>query len=134
MKVEITDWALDSYLDLFHKKVFTSDDYKKILRPNASLLKDGWPSPHTQFTNSNFWGPATDTSGKTIAHGFKMKWHNFGAGLVQFRVCIALFNNQAYLCQGYVKSNDSVDKRQCAKLKIYIRDIAISNYVSRGML
>ena len=134
MDVEITEWALDSYLDNLHKGVFTRIDYKNILRPAASLLKDGWPSAHVQFTNSKFWGPATDLAGNTIAHGFKMKWHNFGAGNVQFRVCIALLNGQAFLCQGYVKNSDAVDKRQCAKLKVYIRDITLGKYASRGML
>lgn len=134
MKVEITDWALNSYLDLLHKRVFTSQEYNTILRPDAVLLKDGIPSPHAKFQNPKFWGPATDSSGNDISNGYKLKWHNIGNGKVQLRVCVALLNAQAYLCQGFVKSSDNIDKRECAKLKIHLRDIALGSYTSRGFL
>ena len=134
MKVEITDWALNSYLELLHKRVFTVQEYKLILRPDAVLLQDGIPSPHAKLQNAKFWGPATDSAGNVIAHGFKLKWHNFGNGQIQLRVCVGLLNGQAYLCQGFVKSSDKTDKRECAKLKVYLRDIAIGRYTSRGFL
>lgn len=38
MEIVITDWALQSYLNL--QNVFTKDEYQKILRPDAELLKN----------------------------------------------------------------------------------------------
>lgn len=57
-RVVITEWALDSYLDLEHRNVFTSHEYSTISRPDAELLADGIPSPHPKFQSSAFWGPA----------------------------------------------------------------------------
>lgn len=40
MEVYITQWALDSYLDLLYKqKAFTKTEYKNIIRPDVLLLK-----------------------------------------------------------------------------------------------
>ena len=43
--VIITEWALDSYLNLKHAQVFTDHEYWNVLRPDVELLKDGIPSP-----------------------------------------------------------------------------------------
>lgn len=50
MKVVITEWALNSYLDLKHSQVFTEHEYRNILRPDAELLKKGWPSKNPKFS------------------------------------------------------------------------------------
>lgn len=134
MDIVITEWALDSYLNLKHAKTFTDAEYKNTIRPDVELLKDGMPSPHAQFQNSKFWGPATDMSGKTIQHGHKMKWHNIGSGRVQLRLAIVIFGGNSFLCQGYVKSSDFVDKKEMAKLKNRIRDISTGHYTYRGSL
>ncbi len=134
MDVLITEWALDSYLNLKHSRAFTDAEYKNTIRPNAELLKDGMPSPHPQFQNPKFWGPATDMAKKTIQCGYKMKWHNVGSGKVQLRLAVVILGGKAFLCQGYVKTNDFVDKREMAKLKIRIRDIGRGHYIYRGML
>ena len=39
MKIVITAWALDSYLDLKHSGVFSSEEYKTKIRPDVLLLK-----------------------------------------------------------------------------------------------
>ena len=58
MDVIITEWALDSYLDLKHKNVFTREEYKTVLRPDAELLRE-WPElVNPKFSNVRFWGPA----------------------------------------------------------------------------
>ena len=134
MDIVITEWALDSYLNLKRAKAFADSEYKNSIRPDVELLKDGIPSPHAQFQNSKFWGPGTDMSGKAIQHGYKMKWHNIGSGRVQLRLAVVILQGKSFLCQGYVKSNDFVDKREMAKLKIRIRDIAKGHYVYRGSL
>lgn len=134
MNVIITDWALQSYLDLKKNNQFTTNDYKTILRPDAELLKDGIPSPHTKFSNSSFWGPATDRSGNNIQYGYKMKWHNLGPGNVQLRLAIAVIGGDAFLCRAYVKSSASVDKREMAKLENHIQEILGGNINSRGNL
>lgn len=56
--VVITEWALDSYLNLKHGNVFTTQDYRTTIRPDVELLKLGLPSPDPKFNNPKFWGPA----------------------------------------------------------------------------
>src|SRR5688500_18731043 len=95
--VVITEWALQSYLDLKHRDVFSDQDYWEILRPDVELLRDY--DNATKFRLSTFWGPATDRSGNTVQYGFKMKWHNLGPGRAQLRLAVALFSSRVYLCQ-----------------------------------
>ena len=76
MNIIITEWALQSYVDLKRQNVFTRDDYKKTLRPDVELLKNGIPSPHAKFGQANFWSPAVGLGGVVLKDGFKMKWHN----------------------------------------------------------
>lgn len=134
MDVVITEWALQSYTDLYGRHVFTKADYGTTLRPDVELLQDGFPSPHPQFQDSQFWGPATDRSGVVVQHGFKMKWHNLGPGRVQLRLCVVTLHGKAYLCQAYVKSDPARDKREAAKLKTHINDIHAGTVIVRGVL
>jgi len=95
LAIVITQWGLDSYLDLKHSQAFTPEEYKGTIRPDVLLLHD-FPG-NAKFENDRFWSPATDRSG-TIAHGFKMKWHQVGPGRVQLRLPVALVRD-AYLCE-----------------------------------
>ena len=56
MEVVITEWALQSYVELKSKSTFSDDDYKNTLRPDAELLKTGDPSDvnHPKFSNDKF--------------------------------------------------------------------------------
>ena len=84
MEIVITDWALQSYLDL--KGIFTDEEYKETLRPDAERLKD---YPHDpKFDNDKFWGPCKDRAKKVIRYGYKMKWHNIGSGRAQLRLSL----------------------------------------------
>jgi hypothetical protein len=134
MDIVITDWSLNSYLDLKHLNVFSDQEYQMQIRPDAELLKQGWPPTHPKFLNSKFWGPATGLAGLTIQHGYKMKWHNIGNGKVQLRLAIVILSGKAFLCQGYIKDNEQKDKREMAKLKNRINDIRNGNYTHRGNL
>lgn len=134
MDVIITEWSLDSYLNMKHTHVFSDDEYHTILRPDAELLKSGWPNANPKFSNSKFWGPATGLSGLVIQYGFKMKWHNIGNGKVQLRLAVVIWMGQAFLCQGYIKDTEQKDKREMAKLKNRINDIVNGNYSFRGYL
>src|SRR4051812_40018665 len=116
MEIVITDWALQSYLNLLG--VFTRDEYLNILRPDVELLAI-YPN-HPKFDNDKFWGPCKDKSGKIIHQSHKMKWHNIGPGRVQLRLLVAIAHNKAHLCNAYVKDNDSTDKQEMAKLKTKI--------------
>ena len=62
MEAIITEWGLQSYLDLKAKGIFTEQDYREILRPDAELLKidDPFDTNHPRFSNAKFWGPATN--------------------------------------------------------------------------
>lgn len=98
MEIVITEWALQSYLEL--NNVFTDKEYREILRPDAELLHE-YPQ-HSKFRNEKFFGPCKDKSGKIIRQGYKMKWHNIGSGRVLLRLLIVLAHEEAYLCDTYV--------------------------------
>lgn len=133
MDVVITEWALQSYLNLKYSNVFTSNEYWSVIRPDVELLRDDFPH-NPKFRNRGFWGPATDKSGSSIADGYKMKWHNIGPGRVQLRVSVAILQGRAFLCEAYVKDSEAKDKRECAKLKRRINQIALGQYQYRGTI
>lgn len=133
MDVVITEWALQSYLDLKARAVFDRQEYKTRIRPDAELLRDDFPN-NQKFKQSNFWGPATDNAKQPIANGYKMKWHNIGPGKVQLRCTVAILKGTAYLCHAYVKSSEAQDKRECAKLKARMNLISQGRFQSRGKL
>lgn len=130
MDIVITDWALQSYLDLLND--FTEAEYREVLRPDAELLKD-YPS-HPKFDNSKFWGPCKGRNRDIIRNGYKMKWHNIGPGRVQLRLLVAIVDETAFLCNAYAKSNEKKDFREMAKMKIKIQLIKEERYVFRGRL
>jgi hypothetical protein len=142
MEVVITEWALQSYIDLKAKGIFTDTDYKNILRPDAELLKTNNPfdTNHPKFGNTKFWGPAT-LNGVVIKYGHKMKWHNLGPGTIQLRLSVVIVETRlddksekrAFMCTSYVK-HDKSDKREMAKLKIKIQKIADGTFIYRGNL
>lgn len=131
--VVITEWALDSYLNLRHAQVFSDQDYWGTLRPDVELLKTGIPSPEAKFQNPKFWGPATDR-GVVLAAGYKMKWHNLGSGQVQLRLPVMAHQRAAMLCEAYVKTNASVEARKIARFKTHMNLIARGQYTYRGQL
>lgn len=130
MEIVITEWALQSYLELYG--VFSSAEYQEKLRPNAKLLKEYPDNP--KFKNEGFWGPCKDKGGKVIHQGYKMKWHNIGPGRIQLRLLVVIMDGIAYLCNAYVKDNESTDFREMAKLKIKIQFIENGRYIFRGRL
>lgn len=129
MEIIITQWALDSYLELI-QSAFRQTEYWEIIRPDVLLLKN-YPN-EVKFNNSKFWSPVSD-KGNDIADGFKMKWHNIGNGKNQLRLPVAVLT-KAYLCSAYVKRNDKYEMRQLAKFKTYIQLLKEGRYRLRGSL
>lgn len=142
MEVIITEWGLQSYIELKANAVFTDQDYRYQLRPDVELLKtdDPFDPAHPKFSNSKFWGRAT-FSGKVVKCGHKMKWHNLGPGKVQLRLCVVIVDSalekvkrqRAFICSAYVK-DDKTDAREMAKLKLKIQKIEDGTFVYRGNL
>lgn len=132
MEIVITEWALQSYLDLKATNVFTKEDYSSILRPDVSLLRD-YPT-HEKFKNDKFWGPATLRGGVKVEHGYKMKWHNLGPGRVQLRLCVAIIKSTAFLCQAYIKGSTIRDHAEAALLLNRVDDLEQGCYERRGSL
>lgn len=130
MDIIVTEWALQSYLEL--QGVFTPKEYHEILRPDAELLRD-YPKAQ-KFGNNKFWGPCKDKSGNIIHQGYKMKWHNIGPGCIQLRLLVVIADEVAYLCNAYVKGNENIDFREMAKLKTKIQLIKEGRFFSRGRL
>lgn len=138
MEVIITEWGLQSYIKLKARSVFSDNDYKTILRPDAELLKSYPNVP--KFSNSKFWGPAK-FAGKIIKYGHKMKWHNFGHGNVQLRLCVVIIETgfekkkaqRAFLCTSYVK-DDKSEAREMARIKMKIQKIEDGTFVYRGKI
>ena len=131
MEIIITQWALDSYLQLKHANMFSDEDYWGTIRPAVMLLRDYPDAP--EFGNGKFFGPATGASG-AIAGGYKMKWHNLGPGRIQLRLGVALWDEEAFLCEGYVKSSPQVDRRMMARFSFHIDQIREGNVIERGRL
>lgn len=128
MNIVITEWALQTYLALFHRRVFTAEDYNDILRPDTLLLHD-YPN-NQRFQVRNFWGPAQNGDGGC----FKMKWHNLGPSHVQLRLGVYIDSDEAFLCEGYVKSSIPIDKRYAARLKVHAGLIRKGQYKRMGYL
>jgi len=131
LDILITEWALDTYLDLKGRGVITRDEYKNKIRPDVMRLKAFPNDP--EFSNSKFWSPATGLGGR-IPCGFKMKWHQVGPGLCQLRVGVAIYNGEALLCRAYTKDNSSTEMREMAKLKLHISQIMNGLHQTRGKL
>ena len=131
MDIIITAWALDSYLELKHNRVFSVDEYKKTIRPDALRL-DNYPDD-SKFKNNKFWSIATDQNGNNIEDGYKMKWHQIGSGKVQLRLTVGIFA-EAFLCEAYVKNDPKTEKRKMARFKVYLEKIRRNEYTENGRL
>ena len=136
-EVVITEWALDSYLNLKHAGTFTDQEYWNELRPDVERLGGGAPSSDPKFLNGKFWGPAK--VGNAVLHGgYKMKWHQLGPGKVQLRLPVMTgvrsASAAAFLCAAYVKSSDAVDRRKMGVFKSHMNQISLGQYAFRGSL
>lgn len=131
MDIVLTAWALDSYLDLKHRGVFTVHEYTTTIRPDVSVLKN-YPVD-TKFQNSKFWSQATDRSGNRIPNGYKMKWHNIGNGKVQVRLPVGIFS-EAMLREAYVKGNPKEEQRRLARFKTHLELIRRGQYTECGRI
>lgn len=114
MRIFITRWGFDAYLEHLHAGLFDAKLYKGVLR--LDILRLRAKATDTKFKNSKFWGPAQRFNGTTIDDGYKMKWHNFGNGNVQFRLCVALVGEDAYLCHAYIKTSAARDRLMAGRL------------------
>ena len=88
MEIVISEWALNSYLDLKHERAFMPNEYQQTLRPDVLRLKN---YPHdTKFDLQQFWSIAECPPGQKIPDGFKMKWDSLGNGRVELRLPVAI--------------------------------------------
>lgn len=129
-KIIITQWALDSYLNLKHEEIFTDDYFNNKIKPNVLLLSN-YPKD-SKFDNDKFWSPVS-YKGKMLNNGFKMKWHQVGNGRVQLRLSVAMMED-IYLCSAYVKQNEKKEQRFLAKFKTYLQFIQEGKYTKCGEL
>lgn len=130
LDILITEWALDSYLNLKHANIFTPQEYWGTIRPDIELLKV-WPND-PKFDNGKFWSQAT-LGTNNIADGYKMKWHQVGPGREQLRTPITL-QGAAYLCEAYKKTDEKADKRAMLRFKTHIQLIREGNVHVHGRL
>jgi len=132
MEIIITQWALDSYLELKAGKAFSDEEYWNEIRPDVLLLQKH-PNDH-KFTQGKFWSPAQDRNHKNISNGYKMKWHNKGDGKVQLRLTVGILDETCFLCEAYIKHDEKEDRRRLAKFKVYLELIRQGSYTVRGIL
>lgn len=132
MRIVITRWGLDAYLDLLHRGVFDRDLYYEVLRPDILRLRNRVAD--ATFENPKFWGPALDRQNSPVTDGYKMKWHSFGNGNVQLRLCVGLVGGDAFLCHAYVKTSGAQDMRMAAALKDRLGLIRAGQHQERGEL
>lgn len=129
LEIIITQWALDSYLELKHDNTFTNSEYKNQIRPDVLLLQNFPKDP--KFSISKFWSIAESTS--RIPDGYKMKWHQVGNGKVQLRLPVGIMN-QAYLCEAYVKADPKKEKRRLEKFRTHLELIRQNRFIECGRL
>lgn len=132
MDIFITQWALDSYLNLISQKIFTQQEYFTIIRPDVMLLEKYPNDP--KFQNGKFWSPANDRSGLVMLAGYKMKWHQIGSGRIQLRLTVVILGDKCFLCEAYVKKDDKTDRRMLSRFKGYLELIKQGRCVIRGKL
>lgn len=132
MEIIITQWALDSYLNLKSENVFSEEEYRTVIRPDVMLLQKFPDEP--KFSNGKFWSRAQDHGSQNMTNGYKMKWHQVGSGCVQLRLTVGIFSNECFLCEAYVKQNEKQDKRQLARFKTLLDLIRKNRYTIRGRL
>lgn len=131
--IVITEWALNSYLDLKRLNTFTDQEYWNTIRPDVELLRGGIPNSDPKFGNSTFWGPAKQGN-VVLPDGYKMKWRQLGPGQVQLRLPIYARSRQVFLCEAYVKQNAKYEQRRLARFKTHLNLIFQGNYQYRGKL
>jgi len=131
MEVIITEWALNSYLDLVAHNTFSGAEYRQQIRPDVERLKT-YPSD-PKFQNGKFWSPAHDSAGIAIPDGYKMKWHQIGNGRAQLRLPVGMLSD-AFLCEAYVKRDAKQEKRKLARFKTHLQLIRMGRYSLRGKL
>ncbi|MBW2731167.1 MAG: hypothetical protein JRH20_02175 [Deltaproteobacteria bacterium] len=131
MEVIITEWALNSYLELLAQNAFSATEYRQRIRPDVEGLKSYPTDP--KFRSAKFWSPAHDSAGNAIPSGYKMKWHQLGNGHVQLRLPVGMLSN-AFLCEAYVKRDAKQEKRQLARFKTHLQLIRMRRYSLRGKL
>jgi len=136
MEIIITQWALDSYLDLKHANQISAEDYKETIRPDVLLLLV-FPD-HPKFANGKFWSPAAVDS-NVLSAGFKMKRHILGERCVQLRLPVGLgfadeLAGKAFLLHAYVKTDPKAEARQLEKMRTRLQLIRLRKYIERGRL
>jgi hypothetical protein len=130
MQIVITDWALDSYLDLLQGGAFSRAEYWSILRPDVERLRS-YPDD-AMFGNHKFWSTAS-VRNNLIPDGFKMKWHNMGSGRTQLRLPVGIVT-KAFLCAAYVKSNPNAETKALIRFEQHVDLIRKGQFVRRGSL
>lgn len=129
MKIVITAWALDSYLDLKHRSAFSPEESKTTIRPDVLRLKNFPKDP--KFKLGKFWGPAIGNS--PIPSGYKFKWHNMGTGKNQVRAPVGIFS-EAVLCEAYVKKTAKQEKRKLEVFRTHLELIQKGRFTECGRL
>jgi hypothetical protein len=132
MEIIITQWALDSYLDLKTNLIISHEEYIRIIRPDVLRLENFPNDP--KFQQNKFWSVAQDQCGQIIPHGYKMKWHQIGNGHSQLRLTVGIFDDRSFLCEAYVKRNEKYEQRQLARFKTYLQLIQLERFTIRGRL
>lgn len=133
MEIIITQWALNAYLNLvLHQQLITKNEFSSEIKPDVLMLKRFPNEP--RFSSGLFWSIARVTKGSPpIPNGYKMKWHQIGAGRVQLRLPIGILED-AYLCSAYIKQNKKQEQRELAKFKTYLQLIRQNKYNECGKL
>jgi hypothetical protein len=131
MRVLITDWALDAYAEMVGRD-FSEEEYWAVLRPD--ILRLYARTTDIAFNDAHFWGPAQSGPSRNVPDGFKMKWRNIGSGRVQLRLCVALVEGNAWLCDAYSKTDPRQDYRMGVRLIDRIQSVRDGDVVVRGVL
>jgi hypothetical protein len=132
VRILITNWGLNTFMDHYHSRVFTKADYKNVIRPDTMLLAKYPHDPKFQLTQ--FWHQAKLRNGMAISDGYKMKWDNLGSGHNELRVLVAIIGSDAYICEGYQKVSPQAEQMKLLKFIGHIDLIRRKKVRVRGEL
>lgn len=131
LEIVITEWALQSYLDLLAAHAFTKEEYRTRIRPMVMMLKQ-WPNLPTELERDKAWSPAT-IDGRQLANCYKMKWHNLNDRKTkQMRLGVVILEEVAYLCRAY--TNKDTEHLEMLRLKAHAEKIGKGKFEWRGLL
>src|SRR5574337_479790 len=130
MGVVITQWALDSFLNIQLSQPMQGIDCWAFIMPDVLLLKH-YPS-NPKFDDQQFWSNATYNR-EHIMDGHEMKWTQIHNHDIQLKLLVVIFDG-VYIDSASVGHDQKFEKRRLAVFKTHVQLIRQGRYIECGVL